>query len=216
MLDIDRFVADCRSAITEHAPEVAIKELLERALAHPAEVEAALGTPQEGQIATLHQSPELTILKVIWTPGLTVYPHDHRMWAIIGLYGGREDNTFYRRAPAGLTVAGDRRLGRGDVALLGQAVIHSVTNPLREFTGAIHIYGETSSTSPGATGTPRRCRSVPTTWGGPSVSSPRRTSAGARNVPGSAPRRTGERGHQAGGRMSDSICIASDSVLSVV
>ncbi|HEX9820248.1 MAG TPA: hypothetical protein VGD07_11645 [Methylomirabilota bacterium] len=141
MFDVDRFVADCRSAITEHAPEVAIKELLERALAHPAEVEAALGTPQEGRIATLHHSPELTILKVIWTPGLTVYPHDHRMWAIIGLYGGREDNTFYRRAPAGLTVAGDRRLGRGDVALLGRAVIHSVTNPLREFTGAIHIYG---------------------------------------------------------------------------
>jgi len=141
MFDTDRFVADCRAALTEHSPEVAIKELLERALAHPADVEAALGTPQEGHIATLHHSPELTILKVIWTPGLTVYPHDHRMWAIIGLYGGREDNTFYRRAAAGLSVAGGRQLGRGDVALLGQAVIHSVTNPLREFTGAIHIYG---------------------------------------------------------------------------
>jgi predicted metal-dependent enzyme (double-stranded beta helix superfamily) len=40
-----------------------------------------------------------------------------------------------------LTVAGGRELERGDVALLGQAVIHSVANPLRQFTGAIHIYG---------------------------------------------------------------------------
>jgi len=25
---------------------------------------------------------------------MAVYPHDHRMWALIGLYGGRGDNTF--------------------------------------------------------------------------------------------------------------------------
>lgn len=141
MFDTDRFVADCRAALAERSPEVAVKALLERALAHPAEVEAALGTPREGQIQSLHHSPELTVLKVIWTPGLTIYPHDHRMWALIGLYGGREDNTFYRRAPQGLAVAGGKQLERGEVALLGQAVIHSVTNPLREFTGAIHIYG---------------------------------------------------------------------------
>jgi predicted metal-dependent enzyme (double-stranded beta helix superfamily) len=141
MFDIDRFIADCRAALAETSPEVAIKALLERAVATPADVEAALGTPREGQIATLHHSPEITILKVIWTPGLAIYPHDHRMWALIGLYGGREDNTFYRRAPQGLTVAGGKQLERGHVALLGQAVIHSVSNPLREFTGAIHIYG---------------------------------------------------------------------------
>jgi len=34
---------------------------------------------------------DLTILNVVWTPGMVVYPHDHRTWAVIGLYGGRED-----------------------------------------------------------------------------------------------------------------------------
>ena len=34
---------------------------------------------------------DLTILNVVWTPGMAVYPQDHRMWAVIGLYGGRED-----------------------------------------------------------------------------------------------------------------------------
>jgi predicted metal-dependent enzyme (double-stranded beta helix superfamily) len=63
------------------------------------------------------------------------------MWALIGLYGGREDNTFYRRSPAGLQVAGDKQLEIGDTALFGESLIHSVVNPLRVFTGAIHIYG---------------------------------------------------------------------------
>ena len=148
MFDVDRFIADCRTALTEQTPEVAIKELLERAVAQPGEVEAALGTPPEGEFVALHHSSELTIFKVVWTPGLVTFPHDHRMWAVIGLYGGREDNTFYRRAPEGLAPAGGRQLERGDVAVLGKAVIHAVTNPLREFTGAIHIYGGDFFTTP--------------------------------------------------------------------
>ena len=63
------------------------------------------------------------------------------MWALIGLYGGREDNTFYRRSPEGLQVAGGKQLETGNTELLGKSVIHAVVNPLRVFTGAIHIYG---------------------------------------------------------------------------
>lgn len=141
MFDLDTFVSDCRAALAETTPELAIKELLTRVLARPTDVEAALGTPRRGEIRTLHHSAELTILDVIWTPGMAIYPHDHRMWAVIGLYGGREDNTFYRRTPNGLGVVGGRQLETADVAVLGQHVIHAVANPLREFTGAIHIYG---------------------------------------------------------------------------
>jgi predicted metal-dependent enzyme (double-stranded beta helix superfamily) len=72
---------------------------------------------------------------------MAAYPHDHRMWALIGLYGGRENNTFYRRSPAGLQVAGGKQLEIGHTVLFGESLIHSVVNPLRVFTGAIHIYG---------------------------------------------------------------------------
>ena len=72
---------------------------------------------------------------------MEVFPHNHRMWALIGLYGGREDNTFYRRTAAGLERAGGTQLERGDTTLLGKDIIHSVANPLRVLTGAIHIYG---------------------------------------------------------------------------
>src|SRR5437899_12578267 len=91
MLNLDQFVADCRAALGYSTPEVAVKEIVERAVASPSEVEAALGTPREGKIGVLHHDRDLTILNVVWTPGMAVYPHDHRMWAVIGLYGGRED-----------------------------------------------------------------------------------------------------------------------------
>ena len=107
----------------------------------PADVEAALGTPRRGGLFTLHHSPDLTILNVVWAPGMAIYPHEHRMWAAIGLYGGREDNTFYRRGARGLEIAGGKQLGRAETALLDEAAIHSVVNPLSGFTGAIHVYG---------------------------------------------------------------------------
>jgi predicted metal-dependent enzyme (double-stranded beta helix superfamily) len=141
MLNVDQFVTDCRAALRQSAPELAVKELLERTVANPSDVEAALGAPREGKVGILHHASDLTILNVVWTPGMAVYPHDHRMWAVIGLYGGREDNTFYRRSAEGLQVAGGKQLETGNVAVLGQSVIHSVANPLRVFTGAIHIYG---------------------------------------------------------------------------
>jgi predicted metal-dependent enzyme (double-stranded beta helix superfamily) len=141
MLNLDHFIADCRAALTRPAPELVMKDLLERAVADPSAVEAALGTPRLGTIATLYHDRDLTILNVIWTPGMAIYPHDHRMWALIGLYGGREDNTFYRRSSEGLQAAGGKQLDGGDTAVLGRSVIHAVANPLRVFTGAIHIYG---------------------------------------------------------------------------
>jgi predicted metal-dependent enzyme (double-stranded beta helix superfamily) len=141
MFNLDHFVAECRAALTERSPETAIKELVARAVAAPREVEAALGTPREGGLVPLHRSPELTILNVVWTPGMAIYPHDHRMWVTIGLYGGREDNVFYRRSPEALVVAGARQIEAGESVVLGRAVIHSVANPLRAFTGAIHVYG---------------------------------------------------------------------------
>jgi predicted metal-dependent enzyme (double-stranded beta helix superfamily) len=141
MFDLDRFVADCRTALDSPSAETAIKELLAAAVASPADVESVLGMPRAGGISTLHHSPELTMLNVIWAPGMAIYPHDHRMWAIIGLYGGREDNVFYRRNGGQLATAGGRELNVSDVAVLGKNVIHAVSNPLRMFTGAIHIYG---------------------------------------------------------------------------
>jgi predicted metal-dependent enzyme (double-stranded beta helix superfamily) len=141
MFSIERLVADCRIALREHSPQAAVKELLARVVSEPAAVEAALGTPTLAQIQTLHHAPDLMVLNVIWAPGMALHPHDHRMWAAIGIYGGQEDNTFYRRTEDGLVEVSGREFKTRDCVLLGPNVIHAVANPRRTFTGAIHVYG---------------------------------------------------------------------------
>ncbi|MEY2475480.1 MAG: hypothetical protein QOG87_795 [Actinomycetota bacterium] len=100
--------------------------------------------PSEGGLTLLHHTDELTVLHVVWAPKMTLYPHDHRMWAAIGIYSGQEDNAFFRRSGPGertLTDSGVKRLATGDTVVLGDDTIHGVTNPRDGLTGAIHIYG---------------------------------------------------------------------------
>jgi predicted metal-dependent enzyme (double-stranded beta helix superfamily) len=140
VFDIDEFIASCRVAVTESEPRLAIKEVLEQALEHPDDIARAL-PPTRAEIVPLHVEPDLTVLKVVWAPGMFFRPHDHLMWAAIGLYGGQEDNSFFRRSADGLTPSGGKELRTRDIALLGDDTIHAVRNPLRSLTGAIHIYG---------------------------------------------------------------------------
>jgi len=78
----------------------------------------------------------------VWAPYMTLMPHNHNMWAVIGIYSGREDNIFWRRLPGRrLEAAGAKALGRGDAEPLGRDIIHSVTNPIPRLTAAIHVYG---------------------------------------------------------------------------
>ena len=85
------------------------------------------------------------MLNVIWGPRMTIMPHNHLMWAVIGIYTGREANIFRRRLtdePGGrVEAAGAKSLGERDAEPLGRDIIHSVTNPLSRLTGAIHVYG---------------------------------------------------------------------------
>jgi predicted metal-dependent enzyme (double-stranded beta helix superfamily) len=140
VFDTDRFVADCVEAVGDREPRLAVKEVLQAAVADPAAVAAAL-PPDRAEIVRIHASPELTILKVVWAPGMSFGPHDHRMWAAIGIYSGGEDNSFFRRAGDTLTPSGGKQLRERDVALLGDDTVHAVTNPTDRFAGAIHIYG---------------------------------------------------------------------------
>ena len=143
MFDLDDFLTRCQAARTETEPRRAIREVLTRALASPDDMAEAL-TPTEAGFTLLHHEPDLTVLHVVWAPGMDIYPHDHRMWAAIGIYTGEEDNTFYRRSGPGqraLTESGGKRLTTGDAIVLGDDTIHAVRNPRQGLTGAIHVYG---------------------------------------------------------------------------
>ena len=141
VFDVDSFVSECRATLSDPRPQLAIQELVKRAVSAPRAIDDAIGAPNKGGFQTLHRSPELTVLQFVWPPGVVLFPHDHRMWAANGIYGGGEDNTFYRRGPDRIDVSGGKRLEAGDVALLGSETIHSVSNPHGQYTAAIHVYG---------------------------------------------------------------------------
>jgi len=140
-LDLDRFVADCVAANRESEPQAAVLEVIAKAVREPAAVLTALGEPREAAIRVLHRSKTLTIFSATWTPNMNLMPHDHRMWAAIGIYAGREDNILWKRRPERIEAFGAKALFAGDAVALPQDAIHSVTNPLSRFTGGLHIYG---------------------------------------------------------------------------
>ena len=145
MFDLDRFFADCQDAVAVDPSHKLVREVVARTVSEPDAVLAALGEPERAGINVIYRAPNLTVLNLIWGPGMTIMPHDHRMWAVIGIYTGREDNIYWRRLPADadreIEAAGARSLCRGDCASMGPDIIHSVTNPIARLTGAIHVYG---------------------------------------------------------------------------
>ena len=144
MFDLDHFVADCRAALAADSSHKSVREVVARAVAAPAAVLKGLGEPKRSEVQKLYHASDLTILNVIWAPRMTIMPHNHQMWAVIGVYTGREDNIFRRRVPGGdgkLEAAGARALSAKDADPLGDNIIHSVANPIPRLTGAIHVYG---------------------------------------------------------------------------
>ena len=140
-MDIDRFVADCITANEEIDAQIAVNEVLARAVSTSDAVLAALGDPERAGLNVLLSSPTLTIFAATWTPRMNLMPHDHLMWANIGIYTGREDNIFWKRTSDGIKAFGAAALFLKDTAMLFEDALHSVTNPLQRFTGGIHIYG---------------------------------------------------------------------------
>ena len=143
----DRFVGDCKLAVGEG--QSAVRELVLEAVADPSAIVSELGEPAKAGVYPLYHAADLTVINFVWAPYMTLQPHNHNMFAVIGIYSGREDNMFWRRidngagdgAGPGIEAAGAESLGAGQVATLGHDIIHSVANPIAKLTSAIHVYG---------------------------------------------------------------------------
>lgn len=139
MFDVEGFIADCKLAVGQG--QKAVREVVAEAVSDSAAVIKALGEPEHAGIDLLHRAPDLTVINFAWAPHMSLVPHNHQMFAVIGIYDGREDNVFWRRTDTSIEAAGAESLGRGDVATLGPNIIHSVVNPIGKMTTAIHVYG---------------------------------------------------------------------------
>lgn len=151
MFDLEQFITDCRAALAADSSHKLVREVVARAVSDPAAVLKGLGEPKRGGLQKLYQSSELTILNVVWAPMMTIMPHNHEMWAVIGVYTGREDNIFWRRiagSPGKVEAVGAKALSVREAEPLGRNIIHSVTNPIPRLTAAIHVYGGDFFTTP--------------------------------------------------------------------
>jgi predicted metal-dependent enzyme (double-stranded beta helix superfamily) len=141
LIDMQKFIEDCMVANKESNPQEAVKEVLIKGVSNPSAMLKAIGEPTEAGLKVFLRSRDLTIFASLWTPQMNLMPHNHKMWANIGIYTGREDNILWERNMKGLDAVGVKCLFPGDVATLNTNAIHSVTNPLQRFTGGLHIYG---------------------------------------------------------------------------
>jgi predicted metal-dependent enzyme (double-stranded beta helix superfamily) len=141
VFDAETFVSECQRAASAADALAAVQEIVATTIGDPGSIDATLGTEFKGESDTLFSSADLTVQRIQWPPGIDSSAHEHRMWAVVGVYTGFELNRIYRRSPNGIEECGRRPLGEGEVLVLGPDAIHSVENPLRRRTAGLHVYG---------------------------------------------------------------------------
>jgi predicted metal-dependent enzyme (double-stranded beta helix superfamily) len=152
MFEIASFIAECEAAIATDRGRQAVREILTAAISDSAGIVAAFGKPKRAVAQELHCSPKLTILHIVWPPSFTQTPHNHLLWAEVGVYSGREDHIFWRRCASdskwSIEATGGASWCAGSYLSLERDAIHSVTNPLDKVTASLHVYGGDLASAP--------------------------------------------------------------------
>ena len=139
--DPDELVAECRAALLDGEPTTAVREIVAAAVVDGGAIDDALGVENPTFPSALFASDDLTVQRLTWWPGYRSLPHEHRMWAVVGVYDGVEVNRLYRRSGSTVEELETREVDAGTVIVLDETAIHSVENPLRTRTAGIHVYG---------------------------------------------------------------------------
>ena len=140
MFSVDEFVRDVHTASVAPDPVAAVQEVVESVIADGSSIDSVLGTQLKADNDTLFSSDDLTVQRIIWVPGLPSVPHEHRMWAVVGVYAGEELNRIYERSLDGLTEVRTRAVQEREVLALDADAIHSVESSGVTWTAALHVY----------------------------------------------------------------------------
>ncbi|MHB8467439.1 MAG: hypothetical protein ACYDH6_04690 [Acidimicrobiales bacterium] len=71
MFEVDALIDECRRAMADGEPRRAVREVLERTVSDPGPVADVLGS-DTGGLSVLYRSDDLTVLNVIWPPGMSL------------------------------------------------------------------------------------------------------------------------------------------------
>ena len=142
MMRIQELVERCRDAVTAQDPVATVVAELD-AFLHQRNLEQQLGTAQRSTYEALYRGSDLLVLHGVVPPTpKPVDPHDHRMWAVIGVYHGQEDNQLYARTDdAALEPIERFSVSAGEIRSLDASTIHSVQAAGGQYLGAVHVYG---------------------------------------------------------------------------
>ena len=111
MVDLDAFMAECKSALQTDDPAAVVETLVRKAIANPDALHAAFGERIRGKSLRdriVYHDDSLTVLQVATVPGLQSPVHNHNMWAVIGVYEGEEYNAFFEETDDGLKQTGEK------------------------------------------------------------------------------------------------------------
>jgi predicted metal-dependent enzyme (double-stranded beta helix superfamily) len=139
---IEELVEKGRDAATAQDPVTSVMEILE-AFLHQPDLEQELGAADRSTYQALYRGRDLLVLHGVVPPTpRPVDPHDHRMWAVIGVYSGQEDNQLFARTDDGGLAPTERfSLRPGELRALDATTIHSVQAAGGSYLGAVHVYG---------------------------------------------------------------------------
>ena len=141
-MDIAELIDACREVAAGDQPTRDVSELIAGFVAQP-DLPRLLGEGDRSLYEALYRGEDILVLHGVVPPTpAPVAPHDHRMWAVIGVYQGLEDNELFVRAEGGGLESVDRfTVAAGDVRTLDPSTIHSVQARGDHYLGAIHVYG---------------------------------------------------------------------------
>ena len=139
----EEFVARCVSAVAADGRSDATREVVEQAV-HDRRLTEELSL--DPGVRLLHNGEDVTVLHVVMAErplgaGEPI-PHNHLMWAVIGVTHGSEQNAFFERSEHTIKPSNGRVVTEGEVIVMDKDTIHSVKNPsTSRLSSALHIYG---------------------------------------------------------------------------
>jgi 3-mercaptopropionate dioxygenase len=155
MASVDDLVGRIRDAADPQAgPDPGrVRDILKEALATPGDwVDPAYQQLGDSEYALypVYRAADgrCSILVVVLRPGVPLPVHNHGSWAVIGVYKGREHETWYRRVDT-RSVPGQARLEvdqtfvneRGTASMVPDGRIHTVQALDGAQAVSIHVYG---------------------------------------------------------------------------
>jgi predicted metal-dependent enzyme (double-stranded beta helix superfamily) len=141
-MDIGELIEACREVAGGDSPTREVADVVAAFLDQP-NVPGLLGGGDRSTYEALYRGEDALVLHGVVPPTpAPVAPHDHRMWAVIGVYQGLEHNQLFVRDEGGGLETADRfTVAAGEVRILDPATIHSVQAGADRYLGAIHVYG---------------------------------------------------------------------------